>query len=113
MVYSTSQFLGVFVGAQCGGILAQWWSAESVFVVCAGVSLLWLVLLTGQQELRKLDNRAIALPAESDAASALAKLRALAGVVEVVWVEERRLALLKVDNSELDESQLEGVAAAE
>ncbi|MDR0247621.1 MAG: MFS transporter [Burkholderiales bacterium] len=50
-VYSSLQFLGVFIGAAAGGALAQHWGDMAVFALCLGLSLLWLIAnLTAPRE---------------------------------------------------------------
>ncbi|ASK36530.1 MFS transporter [Alloalcanivorax mobilis] len=110
-IYSTSQFLGVFIGGQLGGALYQWVGAEAVFFGCAAMGLVWLWILRGMAELPKLDNRAIRLRAGVDWGEAADRLRAVPGVLEAVVVAEQSLALLKVDNQQLDEQALAALTA--
>jgi MFS family permease len=111
-VYSTSQFLGVFVGGQLGGALYQWVGAEAVFYGCAALAAAWLVVLAGLQELPKLDNRVLILAPDQDWHKLARDLQTVPGVVETVIVEEQALALLKVDAGQLDEARLAGLAGA-
>ena len=111
-VYSTSQFLGVFVGGQMGGALYQWVGAEAVFYGCGALALIWLLVLVGMKELPKLDNRVLPLSPGQDWQALTERLKSVPGVVETVIVEEQALALLKVDAGQLDEQQLQGVAGA-
>ncbi len=51
--YSTSQFLGAFVGGAVGGIALGWLGVEGVFLCAAAMTLLWLPLvLVGERRLR-------------------------------------------------------------
>lgn len=49
-VFSTCQFLGIFVGGTLGGWLQQYASRSSLFWVLAVLSLLWIVLAWGMRE---------------------------------------------------------------
>ncbi|MBL7252314.1 MFS transporter [Alloalcanivorax sp. C16-2] len=109
-VYSTSQFLGVFIGGQVGGALYQWVGAEAVFLGCALLAVVWLACLWGMRELPKLDNRVIHLENRQDWGEVAARLRGVPGVLEAVVVAEQSLALLKVDNKQLDEEALAALA---
>lgn len=109
-VYSTSQFLGVFIGGQLGGVLYQWVGAEAVFVGSAVMAGVWLLVLRGMRELPKLDNRVIHLNHNVDRSHAAERLRAVPGVLEAVVVAEQSLALLKVDGKQLDEEALNALA---
>ncbi|MCG8393654.1 MAG: MFS transporter [Pseudomonadales bacterium] len=111
-VYSTSQFLGVFVGGQLGGALFQWVGPEAVFYGCGLLTLLWLVVLVGMRELPKLDNRVLMLTPGQDWQALAGRLQTLPGVVETVIVEEQAMALLKVDARLLDEERLAGLAGS-
>ena len=110
-VYSTSQFLGVFIGGQLGGALYQWVGAEAVFLGSAVIAVGWLLYLRGMGELPKLDNRVIRLASAQDWDQAASRLRSVPGVLEAVVVAEQRLALLKVDNKLLDEDALTALSA--
>ena len=48
-VYSTTQTLGVFFGGLLGGWVARHHGATGVFIVCAGLSALWLVVAAGMR----------------------------------------------------------------
>jgi len=109
-VYSTSQFLGVFIGGQLGGALYQWVGAEAVFIGSAVMAGIWLLVLRGMPELPKLDNRAIHLNHSVDRSHAVDRLRAVPGVLEAVVVADQNLALLKVDGKQLDEEALNALA---
>ena len=50
-VYNTTQTLGVFFGGLLGGWLAGHHGATGVFLVCAGLSAVWLVVAAGMRPL--------------------------------------------------------------
>jgi MFS family permease len=43
-VYNTAQSLGLFAGGALGGWIAKAWSSEGVFLACAALALIWLVV---------------------------------------------------------------------
>ncbi len=43
-VYNTAQSLGLFAGGALGGWLAKMWAAEGVFLACAALCAVWLVV---------------------------------------------------------------------
>ncbi len=43
-VYNTAQSLGLFAGGAAGGWIAKAWSSEGVFLACAALALVWLVV---------------------------------------------------------------------
>ena len=107
-VYSTSQFLGAFLGGALGGYLLQQTGLDGVLWLMAGaLTIWWLVALT--------------MPAPSYTASLVVqlsntlsipfddidqRLRGLSGVADVVIVEEASTAYLKVDRQHFNEDQL-------
>jgi MFS family permease len=46
-VYSTSQYLGTFIGGVLGGWIYQYNSGQGVFIFCAAWALLWLITAFG------------------------------------------------------------------
>lgn len=99
-VYSTSQFLGAFMGGLLGGSAYQLVGAEGVFAVAFGLMGVWLFLTLGMKNpvLLKTYTLTAQLADVSDAKAVTAKLAALKGVVEVVVILEENAAYLKVDN---------------
>lgn len=110
-VYSSSQFMGVFVGGQLGGALYQWLGPQAVFYGCMVLALVWLLVLVGMQELPRLENRVLQLQPGQDWQNLSQQLHHVPGVEEVVFVEAQSLVLLKIDTGSLDESRLQGLAA--
>lgn len=106
-IYSSCQFLGVFIGGAAGGWLLQHSGAEMVFwaaaVLCAG----WLLLVLGMPPLVKLESRVLPIPVAVEEADEWASgLLSVAGVLEAVALPEDGIALLKVAPPELDEAAL-------
>jgi MFS family permease len=52
-IYSSSQFLGAFVGGIVGGFIASRYGEQSIFLVMALICLIWLGLSFGMQKLQK------------------------------------------------------------
>jgi MFS family permease len=50
-VYNTLQALGLFCGGALGGWLRQHVSASSVFVLCSGVTIVWLIIASNMKNL--------------------------------------------------------------
>ncbi len=110
-VYSSAQFFGAFVGGSTGGWLHGRFGLSSVFLFCAGVAVLWLVLALGMEAPRYLSTRLLRV-GELDpvAAQQLAqRMTAVPGVAEVVVIAEDQVAYLKVDPDSLDEPALEAL----
>lgn len=107
-VYSTSQFLGAFLGGALGGMLLQRLGTDGVLWFMTGVLALWLLV-------------ALTMPAPGYTTSFVVQLkevingqyddidghlRRLPGVQDVVIVEGAATAYLKVDRQQFDEALL-------
>ena len=87
-VYSTAQFLGAFCGGAAGGWVLQSHGHSTVFMFSALVALAWWLLALGMSEPRNLDNIVYQFDSGCDDMPARTeRLRALAGVEEVLVVE--------------------------
>ncbi len=113
-VYSSSQFLGAFVGGAAGGWLHGHYGLDGVFIAGAGLAAIWLLVASGMRPPRKLRNVLVHVGAiEPDQAKLLAtRLSALDGVAEAVVVQDEEVAYLKVDASSFDETALDEFATA-
>lgn len=106
-IYSTCQFLGVFIGGQLGGLMLARGDGQQAFVVCALLLVVWLLLVLTMRELPKLDNRVLSLSGhEADQDTWVNRLVSVDGVLEAVVVPEEGIALLKIDPANLDEVAL-------
>ncbi|GAB4359833.1 MAG: MFS transporter [Gammaproteobacteria bacterium] len=114
-VYSSSQFLGAFVGGAAGGWLHGTYGLDSVFLAGAALVAVWLGVAAGMQPPRKLRSVVLHVGAmEADQARLLAaRLSEIRGVAEAVVVQDEEVAYLKVDSAQFDESALEEFAAAQ
>jgi len=107
-VYSTSQFLGIFVGGTVGGWLMQNEGVARVFEFNALLAAIWLLLVLTMRKPRYLSSLLLKVgPITDRAAEQLAaNLSRVPGVEEVTVIAADGVAYLKVDKSRLDESAL-------
>jgi predicted MFS family arabinose efflux permease len=107
-VYSTSQFLGAFVGGVLGGWVYGQAGIGAVFLLAAGGLTLWLLAAATMPTLHLLATRTLAIGRQSPAqAEKLArKLSALPGVAEAIVLAEEGMAYLKVEPRRFDEAAL-------
>ncbi len=107
-VYATSQFIGVAIGGCLGGWLFDMKGTSAVFAACALVAFIWLIVSTTMREppyvssLRILISRRVL--EDSDL---LNRIKAQAGVTEVLLVKEEQSAYIKVDTKKTNRRQLE------
>lgn len=112
-VYSSSQFLGIFVGGVVGGFIQQHWHYEAVFLFAAVLALLWLLASLGLRNPGHVSTRTFALGTLSGQPTeqTLKQLRAIPGVLDVALALEDGSAILKVDNRKFDEAGLGALLA--
>jgi MFS family permease len=113
-LYSSSQFLGIFVGGIVGGLAHQHGGSAGVFALTAAVALLWLLAAVTMAQPSYLTTRLVPIAdgKAGDADSLAARLRQVPGVAEAVVIAEEKLAYLKVDSKSFDPAKAEAVAGA-
>lgn len=112
-VYSTSQFLGAFMGGMLGGAVHQAFGPTAVFLFAALSALLWLLSAFSMKSPDRVSSQVIPLGQRLegvDPAQGLLGLQrellAIPGVRDAVVVPEEGVAYLKVDSRELDSARL-------
>ncbi len=107
-VYSSSQFLGAFVGGISGGYLYGEQGISAVFLLCAVVMTVWLLVASSMKPPRHLSSLLLKTEQLSDHQAKLLEKELLAvfGVVEASLQTEESVAYLKVDNDQLEREKL-------
>ncbi|ATX80086.1 putative arabinose efflux permease, MFS family [Mariprofundus aestuarium] len=107
-VYSTSQFLGAFVGGAGGGWLSGEFGIQAVFYACAIAALGWLLLSLGMKVPAYLSSfmMQVNVADEAEADQLAEKIKQLDGVHEAKVILEDGVAYLKVDKKKFDQQQL-------
>ena len=111
-VYSSLQFLGIFIGGIIGGMAHQQSGSAGVFVLTTALAVIWLVAAAGMAQPSYLTTRLVPIAESklSDAPGLAAKLRKVPGVAEAVIIAEESVAYLKVDAKSFDAAMAEAVA---
>ena len=111
-VYSSLQFLGIFVGGIIGGMAHQHGGSPGVFVLTTVLAVIWLLAAAGMAQPSYLTTRLVPIAENklSGAADLAAKLRQVPGVAEAVIIAEEGVAYLKVDAKTFDAGMAETVA---
>ncbi len=107
-IYSSSQFLGAFLGGASGGWLYGQFGAASVFVFSAAVAASWVLVAAFMATPRYLANLLLSLQAvKPERGTEFSKaLLAINGVEEVRLHFEENTAYLKVDSHVLNKNEL-------
>jgi MFS family permease len=107
-IYSTSQFLGAFLGGAAGGWMLGQAGARGSFLLAAAMALVWLVVAAGMSRPRNLSSLVLPLAGgeRGELQDFAARLSSIDGVVEAVVIPEERVAYLKVDADRLDREAL-------
>ncbi len=114
-VYASSQFIGAFVGGVLGGWVYGVWDSTGVFLINAGVLLLWLLVAATMRQPRYLVSEMIRVGEQSiESAAALEQeISGLAGVAEVTVCTEDGVAYMKLDKKKVDMDMLERYMVSE
>ena len=113
-VYSSSQFIGIFVGGVFGGWVHQAGGDTGVFVLTGVLALVWLAIAAGMKPPSYLTTRLVRLGSTGAAprAGLAQRLKEVPGVADAVVIAEEGLAYLKVDSRSFDAAAAEALAQA-
>ena len=114
-VYSTSQFVGAFLGGLVGGWMHTHYDLGGVFLFGALAALVWFLLALGMSPPAYLSSHILVLGRidEAQAKELEGQLLALDGVEDAFVVAEEGLAYLKIDRERVDMVRLDAFSTAE
>ncbi len=101
-IYSSAQFLGILVGGSLSGLVFSRYGFGSIFILCAGLGLLWLCVALTMKKPQHLSSKIIAIEIEDNAEAVRAlqaKLLATPGVFDAMVCPAERVAYLKIDKN--------------
>ena len=106
-VHSTAQSFGIFLGAVVGGYLSHRFGYSAVFIFCAVLMCIWLVLTFGMITPPAVRTKMYHLSdLNAQQASTLAQdISQMAGVYEAVALAQEQLLIVKVNNQQSIDSQ--------
>ncbi|MCF6195024.1 MAG: MFS transporter [Kangiellaceae bacterium] len=107
-VYSTSQFLGAFMGGPIAGLTIQYYDMNGVYLIGGFMALIWAVILLGLKNPPILTAYTLTMPdVVKDAFPSLVdEIKAIEGVSEAIALPEAGAVYLKVDKDQLDNESL-------
>jgi MFS family permease len=113
-LYSSLQFLGIFVGGIVGGFAHQRGGSTGVFVLTTALALAWLLAAATMAQPSYLTTRLLPIVGDRkrDPEILAARLRQVPGVAEAVVIADENLAYLKVDSRSFDAARAEALAEA-
>jgi MFS family permease len=114
-VYSSSQFLGAFLGGVLGGGMLGVVGLRGVFAVAALGALVWFLVAYTMKNPRYLSSYLlnVGMISEAEARHIAQRLTQIRGVAEAVVIATDGVAYLKVDRHALDEAALLAFCAVE
>ncbi len=106
--FSSSQFMGAFLGAMVAGWVSEHHGEGTVFLINGILVVLWLGMAISMRQPSYLNSRMLQVGELDDKAARelVMKLTAIRGVAEAVVIPEDGIAYLKVDNKALDRDAL-------
>ena len=111
--YSTSQFMGGFLGGVLGGWVHQQYGYEFVFIACMLVGIIWFVLALSMTHPGQYSSRVMSLdglsPEKIQAINH--RLQEMKGIVEAVVIPAEKVAYLKVDRKQFDETEFSALVS--
>ena len=107
-VYSSSQFLGIFIGGTLGGWVQGHYGLAAVFALAGAIALAWFGIAAGMPRPSYLSSYLLRVGrlGNNDADRLAQELLSVNGVADAVVVGDEGVAYLKVDSKLLDESAL-------
>jgi MFS family permease len=104
-IYSTSQFLGAFVGGTLGGVSLQQFGTDGLFLLLTAVLAIWWLLSLGLQSPRPLQTLVLHV-GDSEHNDFVKIISAIVGVDDILLIKGESLAYVKVDKKTVDMQSL-------
>ena len=112
-VYSSSQFMGAFIGGVVAGFLVEKFDANAVFMFAFVMFLIWFLVALTMQAPTHYKSYTIELgQVEKNQALELARsLQSLPGVAEATVIADEGVAYLRIDGATFEEEKLKNFCA--
>lgn len=111
-IYSSSQFLGIFVGGSVGGLLYHHFGATSIFWFCTVLGVVWTILAITMKNPPYLSSKIITigvLPSPEATMALQTKLLSIPGVKDAMVCLDEQVAYLKIDKKQFSETDLHAI----
>ncbi|WP_058533033.1 MFS transporter [Legionella saoudiensis] len=111
-IYSTSQFLGIFIGGALAGLLYQWNGSPGIFLVNALVAALWFVISYAMKPNVYVATLILACDWFDKKEEVVNQLLSAPGILEVAFAKEEQVLYLRVDREHYAEGSAEQILRA-
>lgn len=109
-VYSSCQFLGIFVGGAMAGLIFQQFGSQGIFFVNSGIGLLWVIIASAMKPNQYLSTLILPYSQEAiDEQAIRATLKNLTGIADIVISREEKVIYLRVDKAYYIEGSAEKI----
>lgn len=112
-IYSTSQFLGAFIGGIVGGLSYKLLGSGGLFLCLAGLMVIWFVLSFNMHNPSKIRTFTLAakIDNEQQATILIDRLVKLSGTLEVVAIVEEKTVYIKANTEIFQQQQAQQILA--
>ena len=100
-IYSTCQFFGAAVGGVVGGWSLQYYGINGLFLLIAGILIIWWLLALGLQSPRALQTMVLQV-GDANHQDFAKIISTITGVEDILLIEGEQLAYIKVDKQRVD-----------
>jgi MFS family permease len=107
-IYSTSQFLGAFLGGISGGMIAHYFGYAGVFWLTACLTILWIIFAATMKKPHHFKTLTVHLTPE-DIIIPEDYISDVPGICDVVIIAEQQLAYFKVDMDQFCPESMEKI----
>jgi len=98
-IYNSAEFFGAFLGGVLGGLVLGLFGTQGVYLMSAGVIVVWLLVMLPAKPPKLLDTRVLRfVDLESQDNTLAAELSTIEGVSEVIIMAAQGVVYLKVDS---------------
>ncbi|RUQ98686.1 MFS transporter [Legionella septentrionalis] len=98
-IYSSSQFLGIFVGGALAGFIFQWAGINGIFFINTLLACIWFIVALPMQPNLYQTTLLVPFPDEKISNDLIAKLGKIPGVHQVTLASDERIIYLRIDKS--------------
>ena len=104
----STTLITAFLGGVLGGLVLGAYGTQGVYLMCAAVIVVWLLIMLPAKPPKLLDTRVLRFAdLESQGKTLAAELSAIEGVIEVILMAPQGVVYVKVDSELLDPQALD------